>query len=515
MTITPAIAPASAAASAPTVRTAEGPVRGQQLTDLEVYRSIPYAAPPTGDRRFLPPVPHSPWKQTRDARQPGPACMQTDEYDPTENNLDARSEDCLSLNVWTPKSGSGTRPVLVFIHGGAFGWGSTRNTFLDGSALARRGDAVVVTIQYRLGAFGFTELSNLDKRFSGGGNAGLLDQVEALRWVKRNIGAFGGDASNVTISGESAGAESVRILLGTPAARGLFHKAIIQSGINNLMDPTPSNAHHMTRKLMKAVNATTITDLQQVGARTLAEKGEAAGVFSYPHVDGYAYPTAPNSMAPVPLMIGTNLDEMRYWTAMCAAPGDESVTTPALIKNVFGDNNTLRDYFGDRADDVVASYQRDYPSQEEAVVTFLGDGDFRASSIRLAEQQARQAPTYMYLFGYRSPVKGRTGKPYGAAHSMELPFLFGTLDKPEVRAVTGPDAPQDLADHTMDAWLAFARSGNPTTAQLPWPSYSTLTRSTMLLDHTSQVVNDPYAEQRKAWERVPFTHFPYPLPFAA
>ncbi|MBP2327851.1 para-nitrobenzyl esterase [Kibdelosporangium banguiense] len=455
----------------------------------------------------------------RPARNRTPACVQTPAYDPTENSNDVMAEDCLTVNVWTPRADGRKRPVLVYIHGGAFVVGSARNTWFDGAALARRGDAVIVTVQYRLGVFGYTELSHLDSRFGGGGNAGLLDQVAALRWVNRNIAKFGGNQDNVTVFGESAGGESVRILLGHRPAQGLFHRAIIQSGILAGSLGPVSDARDTTRTVMDAVGVQSAQALQQVDALKLEKLVNDSGAFPYPHQDDYAYAESPDEIirtgrgARVPLLIGTNLDEIRYWTAMCAAPGDDSVNTPALLRNVFGNREMMQRYFGPQADKVIATYQRDYPNPEEAVTTFLGDGDFRASSIRLAEIQGRFAPSYMYLFNYRSPVKGRTGKPYGSSHSMELPFVFG-ISPADAARVTGPASLWgDLQDRTMDAWLAFARTGNPSTPTLQWPQYTQFRRTTMLLDSASKLVHDPYRDQRLIWSRVPTDLFPYPIPF--
>lgn len=270
---------------------------------------------------------------------------------------------------------------------------------------------------------------------------------------------------------------------------------------------------------MQAAHVSSVAALQKVEPHKLAELGENAGVFSVPHLDGHAYVKNPTDViasgqgANVPLMIGTNRDEIRYWTAMCAAKDDTSVSTPEVVKNVFGNAAMMKKYFGAKAAEVVAGYRRDYADEEEAVTTFIGDGNFRASSIRLAQQW--RAPVYMYRFDYRSPVTGRNGKTYGATHSMELPFVFGTTSKKEVQAVTGPQKlVSALRERTMDAWVDFATSADPSTRALPWPRYDTRHRATMTLNVRSKVVNDPNAAQRKAWEKVPFSLLPYPLPFA-
>src|SRR5215469_16190607 len=214
------------------VKTTYGPVEGQKVEDVQVFRGIPFATPPVGPLRFRPPVAPAAWSQPLAAKVRTPACAQVLYYDPTENSNDVMSEDCLTLNVWTPGADSKARPVMVFIHGGALVGGSARNTWYDGTTLAKRGDVVVVTIQYRLGVLGFLELAKFGgKEFAESGNAGFLDQIAALQWVQGNIRNFGGDSRNVTIFGESAGGASVYAHMGGPRSAGLFQKGIIQSGV--------------------------------------------------------------------------------------------------------------------------------------------------------------------------------------------------------------------------------------------------------------------------------------------
>ena len=222
----------------------EGEVEGQAVA----FRGIPYAAPPVGALRFRPPQPAPPWTGTRQALDMSPACPQLIDTDPTENNEAVMAEDCLALNVWTPRVDAKHRPVMVWIHGGAFVVGATRNTWYNGSRLASRGDVVVVTINYRLGAWGFLSLPSFGPAFAGSANAGLLDQVAALEWVRENIVNFGGDPDNVTIFGESAGASSVGALLAMPQAKGLFGKAIMQSGFPSARQPTRSRARTAWRR---------------------------------------------------------------------------------------------------------------------------------------------------------------------------------------------------------------------------------------------------------------------------
>lgn len=501
------------------VETASGPLKGSQERGVLGFRGVPYAAPPVGDRRFMPPVDPDRWTDARPATKVTPACVQPEYYDPTDQGRDVQSEDCLTLNVWTPRADDRRRPVMVWIHGGAFVGGGCRNPWYDGSALARRGDVVVVCVQYRLGIFGFSELSHVDQSFAGGGNAGMLDQVAALTWVQRNISGFGGNPGNVTLFGESAGGEAIHLLMGMPQAKGLFHKAIIQSGILTGAAMPKEDSASQTTTLMRKAGVTTAQALQQVPAQRLQSLGDEAGVFQWPHLDGAAFTTSADPVIEagdgthVPLLIGTNLDEIRYWTAVCAEPKEPLLEAPTMVQNVFGSDDEMKDYFGPKADDVVATYRRSYPDPYDAVVTFLGDGNFRIASIRLAEVQSRFAPTYMYQFTYRSPVTGRNGRPYGASHSMELPFVFGTTPS-LAEGVTGPSSRWgDLQERTMDAWLAFARTGNPATSELDWPAYDSSRRATMILGPTSTVADDPHADERLAWSETSAHLLPYPIPF--
>jgi para-nitrobenzyl esterase len=501
------------------VQTTEGPVAGKQQDKMQVFRSIPYAAPPVGDRRFMPPADHEPWTEPLHATDPGSACVQPDYYDPTDPDRDVQSEDCLTLNVWTPHADDQKRPVMMWIHGGAFVGGSCRNPWYDGSALASRGNTVVVCLQYWLGVFGFSELSHHDKKFAGGGNAAILDMIAALKWVQRNIAGFGGDPGNVTVFGESAGGEAIHLLMGMPQAQGLFHKAIIQSGILSGSTAPITDSQQQTDEMMKAAGADTVQELQQVPAQDLQRLSDEAGVFQWPHLDGVTVTESTEDViragkgAHVALLIGTNLDEIRYWTALNAAPGDDTVTAEAMQRSVFDNEDMMQQYFGPHADQVIATYRRIYGTPYEDVVNFLSDGNFRIAAIRLAGEQAKLAPSFMYQFTYRSPVKGRTGQEIGASHSMELPFVFG-CQASVVQDVTGPASGWgDLQDRTMDAWLAFARNGDPSTETLAWPRYDAQRRATMILGPTSEVVDDPHADERKAWEDTSFDLLPYPIPF--
>jgi para-nitrobenzyl esterase len=490
----------------PTVvaNTTYGPVEGQKIKDIEVFRGVPFAAPPVGALRFRPPAPPASWSQPLAAKMRTPACAQVLYYDPTENSNDVMSEDCLTLNVWTPAADSKTRPVMVFIHGGALVGGSARNTWYDGTTLAKRGDVVVVTIQYRLGVLGFLELAKFGgKDFAESGNVGHLDQIAALEWVQKNVRNFGGDPKNVTIFGESAGGASVYAHMGNPRSAGLFHKAIIESGVPGEFC-TMEEATIAAQKLLNAAGMSTAEQLQKLTMEQMMrledKTGEGSGCFVYDNVVFNKIPLdviAAREAPSVPLIIGSNLDEIRYWTAMDALPVVQK-TNQELEKQ-------LRPLVGAGTPQLLETYMKDYPTYYDAMVTLAGDISFRIPSIRLAEVNSKRQPTFMYLLMYRSKTRGQTGLEYGSAHSMELPFVFG-VEYPDVLVVTGPKKEWgNLMEEMTSAWTNFARTGNPNGQDVPsWPRYDEEKRSTMeFAASQSKAVNDPFSAERQAWVDVP------------
>jgi para-nitrobenzyl esterase len=486
------------------VKTTYGPVEGQKIKDVEVFRGIPFAAPPVGPLRFRPPVAPTTWSQPLSAKVRTPACAQVLYYDPTENSNDVMSEDCLTLNVWTPAADTKGRPVMVFIHGGALVGGSARNTWYDGTTLAKRGDVVVVTIQYRLGVLGFLELAKFGgEDFAESGNVGYLDQVAALEWVQQNIQNFGGDPKNVTIFGESAGGASVYAHMGGPRSAGLFQKGIIQSGVPGEFC-TMENATTTAKKLLTAASVTTAQQLQGLSMEQMMrledKAGEDVGCFVYDDVVFKKLPldvVAAGEVPSVPLIIGSNLDEIRYWTAMDALPVVQK-TNQELERQ-------LRPLVGAGTPQLLETYRKDYPTYYDAIVTLAGDISFRIPAIRLAEVNSKRQPTFMYLLMYRSKTRGQTGLEYGSAHSMELPFVFG-VEYPDVLVVTGPKKEWGrLMEEMTSAWTNFARSGDPNGHDVPsWPRYDDEKRSTMEFQASqSKAVNDPYSAERQAWADVP------------
>jgi para-nitrobenzyl esterase len=429
-----------------------------------------------------------------------------------------QDEDCLYLNVWTPGLDNDRRPVMVWIHGGGFTAGSGSSLAYNGRTLSTRGNAVVVSINYRLGALGFLNLSEVTRgKIPATGNEGLLDQAFALEWVHNNIAAFGGNPDNVTIFGESAGGMSVGSLLALPKARGLFHKAIPQSGAAHTAN-SMERAIKVTNMFLDilGINSSDINGLRSLTVeRLMAAQMELAtkardpksglgGLALQPVVDGKVLPQLPiNAIANgaadnIPILVGTNLDETKLFTAMLMVTGElDEAGLLALYQRVIPtvDAASLIETYRKARD------KRGMPTTPaELFMAIETDKAFRMPAVRLAERHSRRhQPTYAYLFTWKSPAMGGS---LGACHALEMGFLFGTLVK-EFNG-SGPEA-EALARNIQDAWLAFARTGDPSCQSLgKWPQYGER-RETMLLGRECTVVAAPYDEERRAWESIPDT----------
>jgi para-nitrobenzyl esterase len=482
-----------------------------------VFRGVPFAAPPTGPLRFRPPRPAPRWTGARDASSFGPAAPQSQRALQLPGlEVERTSEDCLYLNVYAPERPAAPRPVLVFIHGGAFVWGAGSMPLYDGAALAQRGDVVVVTVNYRLGALGFLKLDGLGgERFGATANAGLLDQVAALRWVRRNISAFGGDASNVTVFGESAGAMSVSALLAMPAARGLFQRAILQSGTGHFVHSRRSAREIACTLLDKlGIAEGDAQKLVQVplGELIVAQETQrdyirwgTRGLAFLPTLDDVTLPEHPvdavsrGAAAAHSLLVGTNRDEWKLFHFN----GSEKFERAQLEARV--EASLPEPDRAQRARWLIEAYRAARGAEACPLELFSAidsDRTFRLPAIRMAEAQSRhQAGTYKYLFSWASPAFDGA---LGACHALELPFVFGTLGIPGLAEITG-DGPvaRDLSRHMMDAWVAFARSGDPSHAGLPrWQAYDSAERATLVFDATPALVRDPLGCERSAWDGI-------------
>ncbi|UCB43627.1 MAG: carboxylesterase/lipase family protein [Dehalococcoidales bacterium] len=506
--------------------TTAGKIRGTMEREVFTFKGIPYGASTGGNRRFLPPTPTEPWVGVCDTTDYGPTCPQVGQV--ADEGRAARpvfgqvrvlpqSEDCLVLNIWTSAMGDGgKRPVMVWLHGGGFGTGSGSSVMYNGAALAKRGDVVVVTINHRLNVFGYLHLEDIaGEEYAGSGVAGMLDIVLALEWVRDNISEFGGDAGNVMIFGESGGGSKVGKMLAMPSAKGLFHRAVIQSG-PGLRGVESEEATGMTKQLLAGLNikASEIEKLQEMPVNELLEavnrilvERTADGMIGVPVaggalmrfapvVDGNYLPAHPfdpvaaPTAADVPLVIGCNRDESALFLA--ADQRRRRLEESELRER-------LAPQLGDRLDRILSVYKKTRPDATpwDLLIGITSEG-FRLASIRLAERKAAASdvPVYMYLLTWESDYLGYLFK---ACHGLDIPFIFNNVDE---AALTGERSDRyELATSMSEAWLAFARSGDPNHPDIPkWEPYAASNRATMLFDVPCRLVVDPYREELDAWE---------------
>jgi para-nitrobenzyl esterase len=495
------------------VDTPSGRVQGLEKRDVLQFRGIPYARA----ERFQAPQRVEPWTEVRDVTEFGLTAPQNPGF--TEALVGAQErpqgEDCLVLNVFTPAADERARPVMVWIHGGAFMSGAGSVPWYDGTNLVLRGDVVVVTINYRLGALGFLHLGHLDPAFAGSGANGIRDQVMALEWVRDNIDAFGGDPGNVTIFGESAGGMSVGTLLGTPAAAGLFHGAIAQSGAA-AHSHTPEAAEWATGRMLSAldlsptsiegllaapVEALLAAQASVEAGRSLAwsdGEGPPAGTLTFqPVVDGTVLPrpaleaVGSGSAAGVPLVIGSTAEEWNLFHIRARTAG--AMTEEQLQRRV-------APLAGDRTGDVIDAYRSDASdaSPDAVLCSIMTDHVFRIPAIRLASAQLPHVPRVsMYRFDYASPA-------LGACHAIDVPFVFDNLERRGVDVLLGglDEGSDALAGRTARAWVTAARTGSPAHDDLDWPAYDVAERLTCVLDREVRVEADPGAERRALWDEL-------------
>ena len=460
----------------PIVRAATGPVEGVRQGELSIFKGIPYAQAPVGRNRWRPPVPVAPWSEVRHAADFGPACVQPTSRRTTiySQDLGRTSEDCLSLNVWSPDT-AGKAPVIVWIHGGSLVAGSSKEPMYDGAALAAEG-VVVVSINYRLGVLGYFAHPGLsaESPTHASGNYGVMDQIAALEWVQRNVASFGGDPDNVTIAGESAGGLSILYLLTAPGARGLFDKAIAQSSyfmsmssLRDSVNGAPS-AEQRGRAVASALQAADLPALRALDAQALTDGAALAGFFPAGVIDGVVLPEEMldvfnrGAQAPVPILAGFNSGEIRSLRVLApAAPASAAVYEQAI-----------RERYGDLADE----YLRLYPAatMDESILAATRDAFYGWTAERLVRSQAAIGqPSFLYTFDHGYPAADEAG--LHAFHASELPYLFATLrtTPPHWPAIPDTAAETRISDAMVDYWTSFARSGRPQSDHGPaWPAFS-------------------------------------------
>jgi para-nitrobenzyl esterase len=496
--------------------TKSGKLEGSYESGQYIFKGIPYSVPPVGDLRWMPPQPVKPWKDVRPAKTFSPIAPQNLMMGGFSAQApQPQSEDCLYLNIWTPGLDNAKRPVMVWIHGGAFVGGSGSDTMYDNDKLQKRGNIVLVSINYRLGMLGFLRLKDVTGgKIPATGNEGLLDQVQALKWIKDNITAFGGDEKNITVFGESAGSMSIACLMVMPKAKGLFHKAIMESGVGSVAVPKEEanrcgegflkvlGLKQDDIKAMRALEPSQLLEMEMKIKMGMTGPGGIPRVTShYPIIDGDVIPDVPNKLAlkgaakGIRSIIGTNLDEYTLFAIM--DPGMAQLTEAELKKRL------TAMLPGSGADELVDVYSKALQKRVEPatpaniLMAISTDLMFRIPSLDLVEaQRDNKTPVFSYIFNWNSPAMGGVFK---ACHALEIGFVFGKYD--DTFCGTGPEADK-LSECMQEAWLAFAKTGNPSGKCIgEWPEYGK-DRKTMVLGKNSHVEAAPFEAERAIWDKV-------------
>jgi para-nitrobenzyl esterase len=514
----------------PVIATTGGAITGIWVDGVAIFKGIPYGAPTSGVNRFRPPIRPTPWPGIRACTQFGEPAVQgvrsglagihSDKFLKLMNRMfgsdrvresEHPGEDCLSINLFTcgltPGSGPALRPVMVWLHGGGFEVGSGSSAMYDGSNLCKRGDVVVVTLNHRLSAFGYLYLGHLDPEFADSGNVGMLDIVLALRWLRENIKAFGGDPNNVTIFGEGGGGGKVETLMAMPPARGLFHKAIVQSAsaVTMVARDVAANVADQTLAAL-AIKPADVRLLQTLNSKLILEAASKAQQHSsdgpwgfLPVVDGRSLPhdpvspTSPTESRDVPLLIGTEKTEATLYLVADALFGglSEQEARERSVATISHRGGALYD-----------KYRALMPeaTPDCLLAAIMTDSAFRAGAITMAERKAAQvgAHCYMYRLDWAtSALDGRLHSPHG----LDKPFIFDNIAEASDLVGTGK-IPQLMADVMSQAWITFARTGAPGSAEHNWPPYENSRRSTMIFNIDSKIVNDPDSKTRQLWSTV-------------
>lgn len=509
-----------AAADLAVVETSLGKVRGYIRCGIFTYKGIPYGDTTTGDGRFVPPRRAQPWIGIRSSMHYGRVCPQgprgTWDQDEESFLLDyddgVQGENCLCLNIWTPGiRDAAKRPVMVWLHGGGFVSGSSQeHRSYDGERLSRRGDVVIVSLNHRVGPLGFLNLTSYGEKYASSAHVGMLDIILALQWVQENIGNFGGDPNSVTVFGQSGGGGKVGTLMAMPAAQGLFHRAIVQSG-SFLRALEPDRSEILTRTVLDELNlsASQVDQLQSLPLKTLVAAGDAALLKTHPPTpllwsrvadilgwgpvtDGKLLPhhpfdpAAPSISAKVPMLVGTTMNE---FTTSLNHPEYESMSEAEVLSR-------LGSMYGGHPEHILDVYRAVYPGHSPFDLFSLAmTAQVRQGAvIQAGLKTAQGTPAYLYWFTWKSPALD--GRPR-SIHCIDLPFCFDNTDRSENLTGGGP-GPRALAARVSEAWIRFARTGNPNHDGLPhWPAYSDATCPTMIFDNECMLRNNPDAKERQ------------------
>jgi para-nitrobenzyl esterase len=489
----------------PIATTRSGKIRGYVDNGINVFKGVRYGAD-TAKSRFMPPAPPKPWSDVQDAMVFGPSSPQP------SRSSERQSEDCLFLNVWTPGLRDGRkRAVMFYIHGGAYNNGSGSSPLYDGVRLCRRGDVVVVSINHRLNAFGYLYLARFGgTEFADSGNAGQLDLVLALQWVRDNIAEFGGDPNRVMVFGQSGGGAKIATLMAMPAAAGLFHRAATMSG-QQVTASGPLNATLRTRAVLDALKLAPerAGEIRHLPAERLIEVLNTrdpvlpfGGISFAPVLDERSlrrhpfYPDAPVQSSHIPMIIGNTHDETR---AFLGSDESNSTVTWDRLADKLAPNMRV----DIQPEIVIAEYRRLYPKYSASDVLFAATTagrSWRGALIEAEERAKSGAPAYAYQLDWVSPKDG--GK-LGAPHASDIQLVFDNIDKPGATAI-GPQA-QPMADQMSETFIAFARSGSPNNKQIPvWKKYTLARRETMVFDVPSHLEDDPRGAERRLFAKVPY-----------